>query len=102
MVRFFKKYKTEGVIKMQKMKNKGFCSSGENKNPSRELLSDFSIIAAFSENQLRRKMKEVFRLNYDKPGDFEKLKPLGCCVYSLKAESQEIKNALRYKRMEKK
>ena len=86
---------------MKKMKKRGSGSSDENKNLNRELLSDFSIIAAFSENQLRRKMKEVFRLNYDKPEDFEKLKPLGCCVYSLKDESGKIKNALLSQRREK-
>ena len=64
-------------------------------------LSDFSLISAFSENQLRRKMKDTFHLNYDKKEDLEKLKPLGCCVYSLKEESEKLKTTLLRQKMEK-
>ena len=79
---------------MQKCKKIKSGTADKIDKKHREELSDYSLIAAFSENQLRRKMKDTFHLNYDSKEDFEKLKPLGCCVYSLKEESEKLKTTL--------
>ena len=86
---------------MQKCKKGKISVTDEIEKRHLEELSDFSLIAAFSENQLRRKMKDTFHLNYDKKEDLEKLKPLGCCVYSLKEESGKLKTTLLRQKMEK-
>lgn len=86
---------------MQKCKKGKISVTDEIEKRHLEELSDFSLIAAFSENQLRRKMKDTFHLNYDKKEDLEKLKPLGCCVYSLKEESEKLKTTLLRQKMEK-
>ena len=86
---------------MQKCKKGKISVTDEIEKRHLDELSDFSLIAAFSENQLRRKMKDTFHLNYDKKEDLEKLKPLGCCVYSLKEESGKLKTTLLRQKMEK-
>ena len=86
---------------MQKCKKGKISAADEIEKRHLDELSDFSLIAAFSENQLRRKMKDTFHLNYDKKEDLEKLKPLGCCVYSLKEESGKLKTTLLRQKMEK-
>ena len=86
---------------MQKCKKGKIGMAEEIEKRHHEELSAFSLIAAFSENQLRRKMRDTFHLNYDNKNDFEKLKPLGCCVYSLKEEYGKLKFTLLRQKMEK-
>lgn len=86
---------------MQKYKKIKNGTADEIGKKHQEELSDFFLIAAFSENQLRRKMKDSLNLNCDKKEDFEKLKPLGCCVYSLTEESEKLKTILLLQKKEK-